>query len=93
MHRLFLQHQLKKIRNSILSSDGKKKTIIRNGTEILWQHWLDAFNWNKSLRGVKVNHRLREEHFQLDGPAKMRNKLAVEVLNKDMLHLMKESLS
>jgi hypothetical protein len=37
---------------------------------------------------MKIYYRLTREHLYLDGPAKMRNHLANEVLDKNMLHLM-----
>ena len=74
------------------ASDGVKKTIIRGNGVILWQHWVDAYEWDQANHCIKVVHNLRAEHFTLDGPSKMRNHLAFEVLNQDMLHLMKVSV-
>jgi hypothetical protein len=38
---------------------------------------------------MQTNNKLTEEHFYLDNSAKMRNKLALQVLDKEMLELMK----
>ena len=44
--------------------------------------------WDIESNAIKINHRVTKEHLELDSSAKMRNKLAKEVLDKDMLHLM-----
>ena len=62
--------------------------MVLNGSRILWDHWEDTVRWDMEHNIIRVNHRLTEEHVSLDSAAKMRNKLAFEVLNKDMLHLM-----
>jgi hypothetical protein len=82
------QHEFKKLRNSLLSSDLIKKTITYDSDQILWQHWIDAFKWDQDSHCIKIYHHLTKDHIFLDGPAKMRNHLANEVLDKNMLHLM-----
>jgi hypothetical protein len=83
-----LQHEFKKIRNSLLSSDLEKKHITYGSDSILWSHFRDAYKWDQDSHCVKVYHKLTKEHIFLDGPAKMRNHLAFGVLDKNMLHLM-----
>lgn len=58
---------------------------------ILWQHWVDAYEWDIANHCIKIYKNLCQDHFTLDGPEKMKNNLAFDVLNKDMLHLMKVS--
>ena len=90
-HNVFnLQHCIKKIRNSILKS-GTSKDIQHKGRQILWRHFSSAYNWDREVNSLSVYHKLTAEHFELDTASKMRNKLAFEVLNADMLHLMKVS--
>ena len=93
----FLQHNFKKLRNSLLASgfvkegcDSAKKVITRNGSDILWKHWAATFHWDDKGHNLKLNHRLSEEHIKVDKAGKMRNYLAFEVLDKNFLHLMKE---
>ena len=88
MHCFLFQHEFKKLRNSILASDGIKKDITYESEHIFWSHWVAAHQWDQEKHCIKIYHKLTKEHIHLDGPAKMRNHLANDVLNKDMLHLM-----
>ena len=91
---MLLQHEIKKIRNSLLKSGpGKKKNITHKGRSIHWQHWIDAYNWDGEFNPMKLHHRLTNDHMYPDMSAKMRNSLADEVLNGDMLHLMEVSVN
>lgn len=84
-------HVMKKIRNNILKSGHfqyNKKLLYFNDKFIVWDHWLKAYQWDISSNTLKVYPQLTEEHFHLNSQLKMRNKLAENVLNKDMLHLM-----
>ena len=84
-------HVVKKIRNNILkstsSSNGKRRLFV-NGHYILWRHFYDAYLWDTSHNPLPVHHKLTIEHFELTSETKMRNKLAEDVLGKEMLHLM-----
>lgn len=55
---------------------------------IVWDHWIQAFNWDRCHNCVRVHPKLTNEHIFLTKIAKMRNHLAEDVLNKDMLSLM-----
>lgn len=70
-------HVFKKIRNNIESS----KCIV-------WEHWEECFKFNFQ-NGFSIHNKLTEEHINLTPSSKMRNELAIQVLNKDMLYLMK----
>ena len=61
---------------------------------ILWSHWIDAYNWDvdTNVANLKVYHRLQREHIDPDSCQKMRNELALGVLNEEMYHLMKVSV-
>ena len=86
------KHVIKKIRNNVQSSSIENKSspgryLICKGKSILWEHWEEALNFNFQ-RGLRVHYKLTKEHIDLTGANKMRNKLAEQVLNKDMLYLM-----
>lgn len=88
-----ISHVLKKVRNNVLKS-GLLKTSTRNLTlandhVIQWQMWIDAFKWDQT-NGLQLHRKLTNEHIYLSTQSKMRNHLAVEVLNSDMLHLMRQ---
>lgn len=91
---IFIQdpsHVIKKIRNSILNSgDGQKKTrhIHLNGHPIVWEMWVSAYLWDNRTHGLNINHSLTDQHLYPTDSEKMRNHLAFECLDKDMLHLM-----
>jgi hypothetical protein len=83
-------HVMKKVRNNILKS-GIKKTSTRNlqlpnDDIIQWQMWTDCYHWDQQ-NGLQIHRRLTNEHIFPSQQCKMRNHLAEEVLNSDMLHL------
>lgn len=85
-------HLIKKIRNNINKSgklDSYKRHLKFKGHFIHWEHFVNAYYWDISHNPFPIYHKLRQEHFQLTSDSKMRNSLAEDVLNKDMLHLMK----
>lgn len=85
------KHVFKKIRNAILSSatDGKSsRTLLLHGKEILWQHFELAYQFN-CLNPLRIYRKLSLEHIELNAQAKMRNHLATNVLNSEMLNLFK----
>lgn len=51
--------------------------------------WIDAYNWDQNNHSFKIHHRLSQDHIHPNNAQKMRNKLAFETLDSDMLHLMK----
>lgn len=86
-------HAIKKVRNNIIKS-GIKKGCTRNlisptGNAIQWQMWIDCFTWDSS-NGVQVHRKLTKEHIYPTTQSKMRNHLAEQVLNDDMLELFTE---
>lgn len=93
-------HNIKKLRNNINSSGDHEictRKLTIDNFFITWDHWIKAFNWDRSTNPlIRVHQKLTNEHIFLTKTSKMRNHLAEEVLNKDMLNLMKqykESLS
>ena len=86
------KHCLKKIRNNVESSRANHRTdkgrlLLYKGKEILWHHWEGAHSFN-SVSGVRIHHKLTSDHINLTSISKMRNHLALEVLDRNMLYLM-----
>jgi len=86
-------HGIKKIRNNILKS-GICKGCTRNltlpdGKIIQWQMWVDAFKWDQG-NGLALHRKLTTEHIFPGSQSKMRNHLAEEVLDAEMLHMLLE---
>lgn len=80
-------------RNNILSSrsihqSAAGRYLLLNGQPILWDHFEEAFKFNTS-GGFRIHRHLTTDHIAITGASKMRNKYAKEVLNSDMLFLMK----
>lgn len=85
-------HNFKKVRNNIYSSGDRERCTrkLRHfETVIVWDHWYKAYQWDKcSNTHIRVHRKLTDEHFNLDSSSKMRNHLAEDVLDSNMLHLM-----
>lgn len=85
-------HLIKKIRNSVLSSGIKahdQRLLSFESCTIQWQMWIDAYSWDRNTHRFPIHNKLTQEHIFPNNAQKMRNKLAFETLNVDMLHLMK----
>ncbi|KAK3099914.1 hypothetical protein FSP39_011714 [Pinctada imbricata] len=84
-------HVMKKLRNNVSKSgygaSHLKKSLYVNSHFIYWNHLYSAHIWDVSHNPFPVYHKLTHEHFFLTSESKMRNHLAEEVLNKEMLHL------
>ena len=86
-------HVIKKIRNSICKSSHAAKSIrtLQKGSHYIhWEHFVSAYNWDTNTNPFTIHRKLSDEHIYLSTQSKMRNHLAEEVLNDDMLHLMKK---
>ncbi len=83
-------HIMKKIRNNLLKSGNEKEhsklITLNNDSKIEWQDWEDAFNWDRGNL-VRIHRKLTRKHIKLDNSSKMRNFLAEQVLDVDMLNL------
>ena len=87
-------HVIKKIRNSIFNSgEGEKHTrrLVKDGCPIEWSQWEAAFEWcqDRIVNPVAPHPKLTREHIYLSEPGKMRNQLAKDALDSNMLYLMK----
>ena len=88
------KHALKKIRNSIESSrlenlESGTRCLKYNDKYILWEHFEGAYHFNKR-DGFRLNKHLTKDHIELTSSSKMRNNLALQVMDIDMLNLMKQ---
>lgn len=59
-----------------------------NSRPIVWDHWESAYKYNIS-DGFPIHQNLTNDHIEVTPVSKMQNHLAAEVLNTDMLYLMK----
>ena len=88
-----ISHVIKKIRNNISKSGDFqfcKRLLKLDDKYIKWDHFKQAYMWDISANPFPIHHRLSQEHIYLSPEGKMRNHLAEEVLNGEMLHLMKQ---
>lgn len=84
-------HVIKKIRNNIsksTSSTHGKRRLSVSGHYVLWCHFLNAHMWDIRHNPLPIHYHLTFEHFEVTNESKMRNKLAEDVLGREMLHLM-----
>ena len=85
-------HVIKKIRNNISKSGTETncKRHLKLGDHFIeWSHFRQAYLWDISTHPFPVHHKLSQDHIYLTSEAKMRNHLAEQILNEEMLHLMK----
>lgn len=86
-----VSHVIKKIRNNVLKSGVQKQSTrlltLPSSHTVQWQMFIDCFHWDKS-NAFQLHKKLTNEHLFPSTQSKMRNHLADEVLNNDMLHLM-----
>lgn len=88
---MYYSHVVKKIRNNITKSGTltTHKRYLKLGKKyIVWEHWYKAYQWDFYSNTLKVYQQLTQDHFFFNSQLKMRNKLAEDVLNENMLHLM-----
>ena len=86
-------HVMKKLRNSLYSSgtdDQHKRRIVHPLGFIDWDMFYNAFLWDSNNHTLRIHRKLTNEHFFLNNSLKMRNHLAENVLNSDMLLLMEQ---
>ena len=87
-------HLMKKLRNNLFSSGFKEKhnrftrTLKLNNKYVLWDHIYSVFEREKRRRLYSTP--LRRAHVQLDNLSKMRVKLAVNTLSKEVAEEMRE---
>lgn len=83
--KFLFQHNYKKVRNSLMS-----KEISTPDGKILWKDFVKAYEWDRDNNSMRIHYKLSPSHIHPDKSEKMRNHLATEMLNTDMLNLFKE---
>lgn len=83
-------HVIKKIRNNIIKSGISKhctrNLILDSGRTVQWQMFVDCYQWDKS-NALQLHRKLTNEHIFPSNQSKMRNHLAEDVLDTEMLNL------
>ena len=85
-------HCVKKIRNSIFSSGSDKghtREMQHGANSIVWKQWVAAVMWDRDTNSRLVHRKVTDSHLFPNQSEKMRNQLAEEMLDADMLNLMK----
>lgn len=72
-----------------MANSNKGKYLVLRGRPIVWEHFEDAYNFNNEQL-LRIHRHLTKEHIYLTPASKMRNNLATQVLDKEMLFLMKQ---
>ena len=68
--------------------DGKgPRQLLLKGKYTFWEHFQSAYEFNNGS-DLCLYRKLTEEHVNVNNAGKMRNHLAINVLNQDMLNLM-----
>lgn len=87
-----ISHVIKKIRNNILKSGIHSKSTrlltLPSDHTIHWQMFVDFFSWDQQ-NALQLHRKLTKDHIYLDTQNKMRNHLAEQVLDSEMLHAFK----
>lgn len=88
-----VSHVLKKIRNNTMKSGITKKSTrnltLPSGFTVQWQMFIDCYKWDQQ-NSLQLHRKLTNDHIFPDSQMKMRNYLAEDVLNSEMLHLMRQ---
>ena len=87
-----VSHVLKKIRNNVIKSGISAKCTrlltLPNDLTVQWHMFIDCYRWDQQ-NSLQLHRKLSNEHLFPDSQLKMRNYLAEDVLDKEMLNLMK----
>lgn len=87
-------HNIKKLGNSLISSGtvaGRHtRHLMRNGLPMVWQQWADAVIWDRNTNGRLIHYKVTDTHIFPNGAEKMRNHLAEDMLDGQMLNLMRQ---
>lgn len=86
-------HCVKKIRNSLYSSGADTdKHYTRHmrfeSCTIEWKQWVAAVKWDRDTNSRLIHRKVTDAHLYPNQSEKMRNNLAEEMLDHDMLNLM-----
>ena len=85
------KHVIKKIRNNIIKSGTSKSSTrlltLETSHTIQWQMFIDCYKWD-TTNALQLHRTLTNEHLYPSNQQKMRNHLAEDVLDSEMLNLM-----
>lgn len=86
------KHNIKKIRNNIYKSNknGNPRCLKTGGKSITWKQFRSAFDWDQQSFSLPLHEKLSIQHLNLDSASIMRNKLAEDMLDANMLFLMQK---
>ncbi|KAL4229198.1 hypothetical protein ACF0H5_012237 [Mactra antiquata] len=76
------------MKSGILSNHTRLLTV-QNGLTIHWEMFVNSYKWD-TQNSLQLHRKLTNEHIYPDTNQKMRNYLAEDILNKKMLHLIKQ---
>ncbi|XP_071502692.1 uncharacterized protein [Diadema antillarum] len=85
-------HLLKTCRNNIENSGFHNKTrnLMFRGLSISWKHIVDVYEWDmENTTGLRMLHRLTEDHIHLTPAHRMKVKLAAQVLSTTVANALK----
>jgi hypothetical protein len=92
VHTQDFSHNMKKLRNAVLKSGETKgqhtRKLVHQDNPIVWQQWIDAVEWDRTVNSRPLHFKVTDTHLHPNGSEKMRNQLAEQMLDEDMLHLM-----
>ena len=83
-------HVIKKIKNNVLKSGIHEKStrnlVLPSGNLVQWEMFVNCYKWDKS-NAFQLHRKLTKEHIFPSNQSKMRNHLAEDVLDSEMLNL------
>ena len=91
-HTQDFSHNMKKLRNGCLSSGDLKglhsRKLELKEMPIVWKQWEDAVQWDRTVNSRPIHYKVTDSHLHPNISEKMRNHLAEDMLDENMLHLM-----
>ena len=87
-----VSHDLKKIRNSLLKSgtcSWHTRRVKINEQFVFWNHLVKAVQWDRMNNCRPLSYKITDHHLFPNQSEKMRNHLADQMLDKDMLNIVK----
>ncbi|XP_065675289.1 uncharacterized protein LOC136091541 [Hydra vulgaris] len=89
-------HLLKTTRNNLENSHWNKKSrnLMYKEQELGWHQIISLYEWDvgflRDAPGLRMGHKLRDEHINLTPQSRMRVNLAVQVLSSTVVHMLEE---
>lgn len=88
-------HLMKTLRNNLENSHRNinSRNLMRNGKSLSWMHIVDLYDWdlgmNRAALGLRMLHKLKDEHIKLTPQHRMSVKYAVQVLSNSVAAALK----